>query len=150
MGGTGAAQKAYVNTHVDMKIGAITIEGFLTCSTPKGTLNIPKTKAWDASGKPQNVQTTSTVDWSPVTATRIHTDQAFKPLWDEWKKGVDQPDTAKQDITLTEKTKDGKTLATWNLKGAYIKSVESSDHDANGHDIKKISVSIEFDDAELH
>jgi hypothetical protein len=144
-----AGQKAYVNTHVDMKMGATTVEGFTRCSTPKGKLNIPKTKAWNAQGMPDNVQTTSTVDWSAVTATRIHTEQAFKPLWDAWKKGVETPDTAKEDFTLTEKTKDGKVLATWNLKGAYLSSVETSDHDANGHDVKQITITIEYDDAEL-
>jgi len=145
-----AGHKAYVNTHIELDLGASgNVEGFMTCSTPKGTLNIPKTKAWNAQGAPDNAQTTSTVDWSPITATRIHTEEAFKPLWEAWKKGVETPDEAKEDFKLMEKTKDGKLLATWNLKGAYLKSVETSDHDANGHDIKKLTVTIEYDDAEL-
>jgi hypothetical protein len=145
-----AGHKAYVNTHVEMTLGSAgNVEGFMTCSTPKGTLNIPKGKAWNAQGAPDNVQTTSTVDWSPITATRLHTEQAFNPLWTAWKKGVDTPDTAKEDYKLVEKSKDGKILATWNLKGAYLKSVESSDHDANGHDLKKLTITIEYDDAEL-
>jgi len=145
-----AAQKAYVNTHIELDMGSAgNVEGFMTCTTPKGSLNIPKTKAWNAQGAPDNVQTTSSVDWSGITAVRIHTKDEFMKLWEAWKKGVENPDEAKEDYKLMEKTKSGEIIATWNLKGAYLRAVETSDHDANGHDVKKITVHIEFDDAEL-
>ena len=145
----GTPKKAFVNTHIEMTFGSINIDDFLHATTPKGTLNIPKTKAWNAQGQPDNVITSSTVEWSDIVATKLHTDQSFKPLWDEFKKAIDDPNSAKQQMTITEKTKDGKVLATWNLKGAIIKGVETSDMDANGHEIKKLTVHVTYDDCEL-
>jgi hypothetical protein len=140
----------HTNTHIDLDLGSGgNHEGFMECDTPTPTVNMPEIMVWDGQGAPQKVVTSGLVSWGPVTATRYHNADELKTLMDAWKKMLQDPNGAKEEMKIIEKTKDGTDLATWTLKGAIIEHVETRKQSSGGQEVKVIDVRIKFDDAEL-
>jgi hypothetical protein len=140
----------HTNTHIDLDLGdAGNHEGFMECDTPTPTVQMPEIMVWDGQGAPQKVVTSGLVSWAPITATRYHTPDALSTIHQGWESMLQNPNTAKKEMKIIEKTKDGTILATWTLEGAMIEHVETRKQASGGQEVKVIDVRIKFDNAKL-
>ena len=99
----------HTNTHVDLTLsGGKTVEGFYRFDMPSATLQIPEVFDWDGQGAPRKITTSGIVSWGTISGSCYQTTDYFNTLHDLFKTAIENPATAKQDYTLTKKTKTGR------------------------------------------
>jgi hypothetical protein len=138
----------HTDTHVDLQLGAAgTVEGFKSFDMPIGQTQVADAHYWNAQNQPQKVTTSSIVNWNDLNGVRFQDVDAHNTLHDAWKKAVEDPNGAKENFTVTKKTRDGSDLEIWLLEGALVTSVHSTPAGATASGIAELNITIHYDNA---
>jgi len=138
------------DTLVDLQLGAAgALEGCISADLPSPSLDVPAQKVWSADGKPTNINGSASMQWTDASVTFLATSDSLSKANQAMVKAHDNPDTAKETITLVLKTKDGQPIATYAMQMALVKSVTPPKPDAGGSGFLTSTITIHGEDVQI-
>jgi hypothetical protein len=138
------------DTLVDLQLGSAgVLEGCISADLPSPSLDVPAQKVWSADGKPTNINGSASMQWTDASVTFLATNDSLSKANQALTKAHDDPDGAKETITLVLKDKQGTPIATYAMQQALVKSVTPPKPDAGGSGFLTSTLSIHAEDVQM-